>query len=213
MCLSELQAGLNEDQPLFPTHALYIRRSQQHRSPSAGIDFRGAFRILNIRELHQRNWYLAQYIPAGKNREHLFSWLSEQHVLPWTPLILKKVRRTDKVCGYRRHIHAVFPGYFFLKADPERHSFTHLRRHSAFLNFVKMAGEIKTVREDIVQSLMKVYPDPALNPAAREELDAASTLWLTKARYQYLLRLDAPPLPESRIALLLHLVSDDGALT
>ncbi|HFV1354802.1 TPA: transcription termination factor NusG, partial [Escherichia coli] len=110
-------------------------------------------------------------------------------------------------------IHAVFPGYFFLKADPERHSFTHLRRHSAFLNFVKMAGEIKTVREDIVQSLMKVYPDPALNPAAREELDAASTLWLTKARYQYLLRLDAQPLPESRIALLLHLVSDDGALT
>ena len=38
-----------------------------------------------------------------------------------------------------------------------------------------MAGEIKTVREDIVQSLMKVYPDPALNPAAGEELDAAST--------------------------------------
>lgn len=90
MCLSELQAGLNEGQPLFPTHALCIRRSQQHRSPSAGIDFRGAFRILNISELHQRNWYLAQYIPAGKNREHLFSWLSEQHVLPWTPLILKK---------------------------------------------------------------------------------------------------------------------------
>ncbi|EQA9382231.1 transcription termination/antitermination NusG family protein [Escherichia coli] len=168
---------------------------------------------MNISELHQRNWYLAQYIPAGKNREHLFSWLSEQHVLPWTPLILKKVRRTDKVCGYRRHIHAVFPGYFFLKADPESHSFTHLRRHSAFLDFVKMAGEIKTVREDIVQSLMKVYPDPALNPAAREELDAASTLWLTKTRYQYLLRLDAQPLPESRIALLLHLVSDDGALT
>ncbi|HID1811749.1 TPA: transcription termination/antitermination NusG family protein, partial [Escherichia coli] len=26
-------------------------------------------------------------------------------------------------------------------------------------------------------------------------------------------RLDAQPLPESRIALLLHLVSDDGALT
>ncbi|EZE59422.1 hypothetical protein BX24_21090, partial [Escherichia coli O91:H21 str. 2009C-4646] len=38
-----------------------------------------------------------------------------------------------------------------------------------------------------------------------------STLWLTKARYQYLLRLDAQPLPESRIALLLHLVSDKGA--
>ncbi|MDA2840994.1 hypothetical protein PDP59_25410, partial [Escherichia coli] len=58
MCLSELQAGLNVGQPLFPTHALCIRRSQQHRSPPAGIDFRGAFRILNISELHQRNWYL-----------------------------------------------------------------------------------------------------------------------------------------------------------
>lgn len=66
MCLSELQARLNVGQPLFPTHALCIRRSQQHRSPPAGIDFRGAFRILNISELHQRNWYLAQYIPAGK---------------------------------------------------------------------------------------------------------------------------------------------------
>ncbi|EFB1675600.1 transcription termination factor NusG, partial [Escherichia coli] len=56
MCLSELQARLNVGQPLFPTHALCIRRSQQHRSPPAGIDFRGAFRILNISELHQRNW-------------------------------------------------------------------------------------------------------------------------------------------------------------
>ncbi len=70
MCLSELQARLNVGQPLFPTHALCIRRSQQHRSPPAGIDFRGAFRILNISELHQRNWYLAQYIPAGKNRDN-----------------------------------------------------------------------------------------------------------------------------------------------
>ncbi len=40
MCLSELQARLNVGQPLFPTHALCIRRSQQHRSPPAGIDFR-----------------------------------------------------------------------------------------------------------------------------------------------------------------------------
>ncbi len=85
MCLSELQAGLNEDQPLFPTHALCIRRSQQHRSPSAGIDFRGAFRILNIRELHQRNWYLAQYIPAGKNREHLFSCFPNNTSFPGHP--------------------------------------------------------------------------------------------------------------------------------
>ena len=213
MCLSELQAGLNEGQPLFHSHDLLHSPPPYCRSPLAGIDFCGALPILNISQLNQRNWYLAQYITAGKNRERLFSWLSNNQILPWTPLILKMVRRPDKICGYRRHIHAVFPGYFFLKANPGHHAFTHLHRHSAFIDFVKMAGEIKPVREDIVLSLMKVYPDPALNPAAREELNAASTLWLTKARYQYLLRLDSHPLPESRIALLLHLISDERALT
>ncbi|EFJ59575.1 hypothetical protein HMPREF9553_04363 [Escherichia coli MS 200-1] len=39
MCLSELQARLNVGQPLFPTHALCIRRSQQHRSPLRGSIF------------------------------------------------------------------------------------------------------------------------------------------------------------------------------
>ena len=86
MCLSELQAGLNEGQPLFPTHALCIRRSQQHRSPPAGIDFRGAFRILNISELHQRNWYLAQYIPAGKNRERIKSVVTVDIYTPCFPV-------------------------------------------------------------------------------------------------------------------------------
>lgn len=140
---------------------LYVFAVHNNIEASAGIDFRGAFRILNISELHQRNWYLAQYIPTGKNRgTSLFLAFRTTRPSLDTP-DTEKVRRTDKVCGYRRHIHAVFPGYFFLKADPESHSFTHLRRHSAFLDFVKMAGEIKTVREDIVQSLMKVYPDPA----------------------------------------------------
>ncbi len=72
MCLSELQARLNVGQPLFPTHALCIRRSQQHRSPPAGIDFRGAFRILNIRGL-----------TLSGTKTHV-----KQRFLPLTPLLM-----------------------------------------------------------------------------------------------------------------------------
>ncbi|EMV51590.1 NGN -containing domain protein, partial [Escherichia coli 2867750] len=53
---------------------------------------------------------------------------------------------------------------------------------------MKFGGEIKPVNKDIVDGLMKIYPDPVLNPGAREELNAASSIWLTKAQYQYLLR-------------------------
>ncbi|EAX5471422.1 transcription termination factor NusG, partial [Salmonella enterica] len=50
---------------------------------------------MNIEHLNNRNWYLAQYNTAGKNRESLFSWLNEQNVVPWTPLITRKIRRAD----------------------------------------------------------------------------------------------------------------------
>ncbi|HGY8295382.1 TPA: conjugal transfer protein TraF [Escherichia coli] len=62
--------------------------------------------------------------------------------------------------------------------------------------------------QDIVDGLMKIYPDPVLNPGAREELNAASSIWLTKAQYQYLLRMENTLQPESRISLLLELVSN-----
>ncbi|MCE3651632.1 hypothetical protein ACQ45D_023530, partial [Escherichia coli] len=64
------------------------------------------------------------------------------------------------------------------------------------------------VNKDIVDGLMKIYPDPVLNPGAREELNAASSIWLTKAQYQYLLRMENTLQPESRISLLLELVSN-----
>ncbi|HCT1125222.1 TPA: conjugal transfer protein TraB [Salmonella enterica subsp. enterica serovar Agona] len=64
------------------------------------------------------------------------------------------------------------------------------------------------VFKDIVDGLMKIYPDPVLNPGAREELNAASSIWLTKAQYQYLLRMENTLQPESRISLLLELVSN-----
>ncbi|EDA6169482.1 conjugal transfer protein TraB, partial [Salmonella enterica subsp. enterica serovar Typhimurium] len=34
------------------------------------------------------------------------------------------------------------------------------------------------------------------------------SIWLTKAQYKYLLRMENNPLPESRISLLLELVSN-----
>lgn len=39
MCLSELQAGLNEGQPLFPTHALCIRVHNNIEAPLRGSIF------------------------------------------------------------------------------------------------------------------------------------------------------------------------------
>ena len=145
---------------------------------------------MNIEHLNNRNWYLAQYNTAGKNRESLFSWLNEQNVVPWTPLITRKIRRADSRRCYRERIFAIFPGYFFILANFDIQPVSALRRHSAFIDFVKFGGEIKPVNKDIVDGLMKIYPDPVLNPGAREELNAASSIWLTKAQYQYLLRME-----------------------
>ncbi len=96
-----------------------------------------------------------------------------------------------------------FRGYFFILANFDIHPVSALRRHSAFIDFVKFGGEIKPVNKDIVDGLMKIYPDPVLNPGAGEELNAASSIWLTKAQYQYLLRMENTLQPESRISLLL----------
>ncbi len=137
-------------------------------APLRGSIFAERSGFLNISELHQRNWYLAQYIPCRqKPRTSLFPAFRTTRPSLDTPDTEKKSAARIKSVVTVDIYTPCFPVTFFLKADPERHNFTHLRRHSAFLNFVKMAGEIKTVREDIVQSLMKVYPDPALNPAAR----------------------------------------------
>lgn len=117
---------------------------------------------MNIEHLNNRNWYLAQYNTAGKNRESLFSWLNEQNVVPWTPLITRKIRRADSRCCYRERIFAIFPGYFFILANFDIQPVSALRRHSAFIDFVKFGGEIKPVNKDIVDGLMKIYPDPVL---------------------------------------------------
>ncbi|ECI5468276.1 TPA: transcription termination factor NusG [Escherichia coli] len=163
---------------------------------------------MNIEHLNNRNWYLAQYNTAGKNRESLFSWLNEQNVIPWTPLITRKIRRADAGCCFRKRVYAIFPGYFFVLVNFDIQPVSALRRHSAFIDFVKFGGEIKPVNKDIVDGLMKIYPDPVLNPGAREALNTASDIWLTKAQYQYLLRMENTLQPESRISLLLELVSN-----
>ncbi|EDF3775876.1 transcription termination factor NusG, partial [Salmonella enterica subsp. enterica serovar Infantis] len=108
---------------------------------------------MNIEHLNNRNWYLAQYNTAGKNRESLFSWLNEQNVVPWTPLITRKIRRADSRRCYRERIFAIFPGYFFILANFDIQPVSALRRHSAFIDFVKFGGEIKPVNKDIVDGL------------------------------------------------------------
>lgn len=85
---------------------------------------------MNIEQLEQYQWFLARYITGGRNRELLFSWLSEQHIVPWTPLKISHFRRSDKRDCYRKRITPVFPGYFFLKANFEVHSIASIRCHT-----------------------------------------------------------------------------------
>ncbi|EFB9702163.1 transcription termination factor NusG [Escherichia coli] len=163
---------------------------------------------MDIKHLNDRRWYLARYNTIGRNRESLFLWLSEQNITSWTPLTVRKVKRQDSRSCYREKILALFPGYFFVLINFDIQPISTLRRHSAFIDIVKFNDGIKPVNKNIVDGLMKIYPDPVLNPGASEALNAASDTWLTRAQYQYLLRLENTPQPESRISLLLELVSD-----
>lgn len=161
---------------------------------------------MDIEQFPNRQWYLAQYLIKGKSRENLFNWLSDMSVTPWTPLKEDLIRRSDKICSYRRKINAVFPGYFFLKADLNFQPVSTIKRHSAFIDFVSFGREPYPVNEVVVDGLMKIYPEPGLNPGVREELDAASQKGLTSAQYQHLLQLENEHHPISRISLLLELV-------
>lgn len=163
-------------------------------------------KYMNIPQLFNQQWYLAQYLTTGKNRELLFDWLIDLSVTPWTPLKESLIRRSDKVCGYRRRINAVFPGYFFLKADLNCQPVSTIKRHSAFIDFVSFGSEPCHVNTAVVDGLMRMYPEPVLNPGAREELNTASQRRLTNAQYQHLLQLENEPHPMSRISLLLELV-------
>lgn len=113
---------------------------------------------MNIEHLNNRNWYLAQYNTAGKNRESLFSWLNEQNVVPWTPLITRKIRRADSGAVTVKEYSLFFQWYFFILANFDIQPVSALRRHSGFIDFVKFGGEIKPVNKDIVDGLMKIYP-------------------------------------------------------
>lgn len=166
--------------------------------------------MTNIDHITGRRWYLARYQTCGKNREMLFHWLGEMQVTPWTPLTVQQVRRSDTVSSFRRKISAVFPGYFFLRTDLSICPACDIRRHSAFIDFVQYGSTIRPVCDRLVDGLMKVYPDAALSPGAREALEAASRVWLTRAQYRHLLRLEENPLPASRISMLLDLVLNAG---
>nr|WP_142017654.1 transcription termination/antitermination NusG family protein [Serratia fonticola] len=167
---------------------------------------------MDIDELNGQCWYLAQYITGGKNRERLFDWLSDQHITPWTPLTIRTIRRADKINCSRKHILPLFPGYFFLKANLATQTVDKIRRHSAFCSFVMNGSQIAPLRASVVEGLMKLHPDPTLNPEARDELEAASHTWLTTTQYQYLLRMEQDSRPVSRVALLMKLVFEPSLL-
>ncbi|WP_276328273.1 transcription termination/antitermination NusG family protein, partial [Enterobacter hormaechei] len=115
---------------------------------------------MNIETVCNQQWYLALYITGGKNRENLFDWLHDRRITPWTPLSLTQIRRADAPHVFRKRISAVFPGYFFLKADFESQKIDMIRAHSAFCDFVKFGSKIAPVNTRVVEALMKKYPDP-----------------------------------------------------
>ncbi|EGO7477999.1 transcription termination factor NusG, partial [Salmonella enterica] len=88
----------------------------------------------------------------------------------------------------------------------EIHNIAHIRCHSAFCDFVHVGRAIIPVRPGIVEALMKTWPDPTLNSAARTELEAATGLSLSPKQYDYLLKLDMTTQPVSRITMLYDLV-------
>ncbi|HDG1684012.1 TPA: transcription termination factor NusG [Kluyvera ascorbata] len=162
---------------------------------------------MNIQDICNQHWYLALYITGGRNREKLFDWLSDLDVTAWTPMTLTKIPRSDKPHVFRKRVSAVFPGYFFLKANFDFHNINKIRMHSAFCDFVKLGRQIAPVSPTVVDALMKVYPDPAFHPAVRTERESASDVWLTKQQYQHLMHIDSTAHPVSRIAMLLDLIN------
>lgn len=166
---------------------------------------------MNIETVCNQKWYLALYITGGKNRENLFDWLHDRRITPWTPLSLTQIRRADAPHVFRKRISAVFPGYFFLKANFEFQKIDSIRTHSAFCDFVKFGSQITPVNTRVVEALMKKYPDPTHHPAARAELEAASDIWLTKSQYNHLTKIEKTEHPMSRTAMLFDMLTHADA--
>ncbi|MEI7307101.1 transcription termination/antitermination NusG family protein [Pectobacterium atrosepticum] len=166
---------------------------------------------MNIEDIHNQQWYLAQYATGGKKREHLFDWLSDQHIAPWTPLVITKIKRSDKPNVFRKRVSAVFPGYFFLKANFEYHKIETIKKHSSFCDFVKFGSKISPVKSTVVEALMKVYPHPSNHPETLAELESAADIWLNKNQYRHLVQIENISHPISRISLLLDLITQSDS--
>lgn len=166
---------------------------------------------MNIEAICDQQWYLALYITGGRNRENLFDWLHDRRITPWTPLSLTQIKRADAPHVFRKRISTVFPGYFFLKANFEFQKIDTIRSHSAFCDFVKFGSRISPVNSNVVEALMKKYPDPTHHPAARAELEAASEIWLTKSQYKRLTQLEQTEHPVSRTAMLFDMITHADA--
>ena len=78
----------------------------------------------------------------------------------------KKDKTGRLQCAVTVKEYSLFFRVLFILANFDIQPVSALRRHSAFIDFVKFGGEIKPVNKDIVDGLMKIYPDPVLNPGA-----------------------------------------------
>lgn len=72
--------------------------------------------------------------------------------------INNKKDKTGRLGAVTVKEYSLFFQVLFILANFDIQPVSALRRHSAFIDFVKFGGEIKPVNKDIVDGLMKIYP-------------------------------------------------------
>lgn len=142
------------------------------------------------------HWYLARFLDTRNNRETLFGWLEQLHIVPWTPLM---------PAAGKPSVESVFPGYFFLRMP--LNCFNQVKRHSLFLGYVHFGPEIHPVPVKLVAGLMKRFPDDRLSDETRRK--TASQARLSRAQYRRLVAMTQNPRAMSREALLMELLATE----
>ncbi|HDQ4465200.1 TPA: transcriptional regulator [Pseudomonas aeruginosa] len=102
-----------------------------------------------------KNWYLL----SCKSNAHqwVISKLERlQDVDVYSPCLVEKQRRSDRLSGFRTREKVLFPGYLFLRFDPEDVHTTHITRVPGAIQFVRFSDEPYVVPEAVIQGLREV---------------------------------------------------------
>ncbi|HCE0707521.1 transcription termination/antitermination NusG family protein [Pseudomonas aeruginosa] len=102
-----------------------------------------------------RNWYL---LSCKSNAHQWVKSAVEQlaGVEAYSPILIEKQRRSDRLSGFRVKEKDLFPGYLFLRFDPEEVHTTQITRFPGAIQFVRFAGEPYVVPESVIQGLRDV---------------------------------------------------------